>query len=280
LLRTGALRLAVLTVLTVVLQAAHPSIAATNDFAPSGVIRFAGDFTSAPALYFDERHEARGSDYEICNAVAARLGVKAAWVNLPFGSLIPALSAGRADATCSAMFITPERSRVVAFVPYRFSGHGAAVVKGNPRNVRELADICGLAAVEVLGTVYEKTIKKQSAACVAAGKPPVDLKTFATAADVADQFADGRADVWLAGDTILDYYMRKRPGVLENAFSRKDLTFLGIGIDPRNIALGKAFSAALIAMKADGSYQAILVKYGIPQEQVNAFNVRPVTAER
>jgi polar amino acid transport system substrate-binding protein len=286
-LRIGVLRFLAISVLAATLTAFHctKSVAATSAFLPkaaaaAGTIRFAGDFTAAPAVYYDDKHVIRGSDYEICNAIAAHLGVKAEWTNVPFGGLIPALGADRVDATCSAMYVTPERSRVVAFVPYRMSGHGAAVLKGNPHKVRDLRDICGLAAVEVLGTVYEKTIKKQSEACVAAGKKPIDLKTFATAADVAEQLADGRADVWLAGDTILDYYMRKRPGVLEKAFSRKDLTLVGIGVDPRNVALGKAFSRALAAMKADGSYRGILAKYGIPQEEIRVFNLHPAVPQR
>jgi len=269
---------AILSVAHMASALAAPSGLLPKEIRDAGVLRFAGDFTSAPAAYFDDKHAMRGSDYELCNAIAAHLGVKSEWTNLPFGGLIPALGAGRADATCSAMYITPERSQVLAFVPYRLSGHGAAVLKWNPKHVHNLGDICGLAAVEVLGTVYEKTIKEQSKACVAAGKPAADLKTFATAADVAEQLADGRADVWLAGDGILDYYMRKRPGVFEKAFTRKDLKLIGIGINPRDLALGKAVSRALKVMKADGSYRAILAKYGILQEKIDVFNLHP--AER
>lgn len=284
-LRIGALRFLAVFAAAAILWAAHmeSAFAAPSGLLPkqvreAGVIRFAGDFTSAPAAYFDDKHVMRGSDYELCSALAAHLGVKAEWTNVTFGGLISALSAGRVDATCSAMYITPERSQVLAFVPYRLSGHGAAVLKGNPHHVHDIGDICGLAAVEVFGTVYEKTIKEQSRACVAAGKPAVDLKTFATAADTAEQLADGRADIWLAGDGILDYYMRKRPGLLGKAFARQNLTLIGIGIDPSDLALGKAFSHALTSMKADGSYRAILTKYDIFQEKIDVFNLHP--AER
>jgi polar amino acid transport system substrate-binding protein len=270
---------------TLLIAAAFPfaSASAAGTLPPeirqAGVIRFAGDFTSAPAAYFDDAHVMRGSDYAICSAIASRLGVKAEWTNVTFGGLIPALRADRVDAICSAMYITPERSKVVTFVPYRRSGHGAAVVKGNPHHVADLSDICGLFAVEVFGTVYEKTIKQQSNVCLASGKAAVNLKTFATAADVAEQLTDGRADVWLAGDTILDYYMSKKPGALEKAFSRKELTLVAAGIAPHNLALAQAFSKALAEMKADGSYQAILKQYGIPQENITDFAVHPVTPE-
>jgi polar amino acid transport system substrate-binding protein len=282
-LKIGALRFLAAPIAAAILWAAHTTsaVAAPSELLPkqireAGVIRFAGDFTSAPAAYFDEKHVMRGADYELCSALARHLGVKAEWTNVAFGGLIPALSAGRADATCTAMYITPERSKVLAFVPYRLSGHGAAVLNGNPHNVHDIGDICGLAVVEVFGTVYEKTVKEQSRKCIAAGKPAADLKTFATAADVAEQIADGRADVWLAGDGILDYYMRKRPGKLEKAFTRKDLTLIGIGINPNDLALGKALSQALTVMKADGSYRAILVKYGVLQEKIDVFNLHPV----
>jgi polar amino acid transport system substrate-binding protein len=259
--------------------AAPAAITLPPEIRQAGVIRFAGDFTSAPAAYFDDGHVMRGSDYALCSAIAARLGVKAVWTNVTFGGLIPALRADRVDAICSAMYITPERSQVITFVPYRRSGHGAAVVKGNPHHITDLSDICGLSAVEVFGTVYEKTIKRQSTACLASGKAAVDLKTFATAADVAEQLTDGRADVWLAGDMILDYYMSKKPGTLEKAFSRKDLTLVAAGVAPRNLALAQAFSQALAEMQTDGSYQAILQQYDIPQEAITVFAVHPVTSE-
>jgi polar amino acid transport system substrate-binding protein len=134
--------------------------------------------------------------------------------------------------------------------------------------------------VEVLGTVYERMVKEQSRACVRVGKGAIDLKTFATAADVAEQLLDGRADVWLAGDTILDYYLSKNQGALQKAFSRKDLTLIAIGVAPRRLALAQAFSVALKKMRADGSYQAIFKKYGIAQEEISTYTVHTAIPRR
>ncbi len=243
----------------------------------AGVIRFGADFTEAPGDYYSMvNHVRTGADYEICNAAAQRLGVKSEWVDLPFGGLIPALIAGRFDVSCSAMYVTPARNEVVGFVPYFRTGYSAAVLKANPRGVRSAADLCGLSVVETLGTVYRKLVEAQSQACVAAGKPAIDLKLFSTPAETVMQLLDQRADVWLSGDPLVEFYVRKQPQVLDIAFSGANPMPIAYAIAPNNPDLGRAFTAALAAMKADGSYQRILEKYGIKSGEVSSFTFLPV----
>jgi len=242
----------------------------------SGVIRFGADFAGAPGAFFDDNHVMQGSDYELCNAAAARLGLKATWTNLSFGGLIPALIAERFDAICSAMYVTPERSKVLVFVPYRRSGYGGAVVKGNPNNVHDVSDMCGLNAVTVLGTVHEKQIRAQNQTCIAEGKKEIDLKTFSNAADAASQLVDARADIWLEGDPVLGFYIHKQSNAIQQAFMGKDPRFIGVGIMPDNAALGQAISSAFATMKADGTYRKILGKYGLDAGAISTFDVHPV----
>jgi polar amino acid transport system substrate-binding protein len=237
----------------------------------SKVIRFAADFTFAPGAYFDEKHVMSGSDYELCNAVAARIGAQAAWSNLPFGRLLPDLNGGRFDAACSPMYITPERAKRAAFIPYERTSHGAVVAKGNPHAVHGLNDLCGLRAVEVRTTVYEKEIEQRSRACVAAGKRPIALKVLPTAVDILGEFIARRADVWLAGEPIIDFYVRKQPRVLEQAFLAGDPRIVAIAVVPGNMALAQEIGEALAAMRADGSYQKILGKYGLERDAISVF---------
>jgi polar amino acid transport system substrate-binding protein len=212
-----------------------------------------------------------GSDYELCNAVAARIGAKSTWSNLPFGWLLPALNAGHFDAACSPMYITPERAKMAVFIPYERTSHAAIVAKGNPHAVHGLNDLCGLRAVEVRTTVYEKAIELQSRACVAAGKRPVALKVLPTAVDIVGEFIAHRADVWLAGEPIIGFYVRKQPHVLEEGFMAGDPRIVAIAVAPGNMALAQEIGEALSAMRADGSYQKILGKYGLERDAISVF---------
>lgn len=265
---------AAMVVCSIAVRAAS-SIAVPDAIKKAGVIRFAADFTQPPGTYFNDNHEMIGSDFEICNAVAERLGVKSSWTNLAFGSLIPALGANRFDAVCSSMFIRPDRQKVVGFVTYRQTGQAAVVVKGNPHHVHSLADFCGLNAVEVLGSVYEKAVKAQSDKCVADGKPAINIKTFDTTADAVTQVIDGRADVWAGDEPFVVFYVRKASNAVEEAYGGVNPTLDGIAVAPGDDELGKAIAAALAAMHADGTYKRIMAKYGLQSGEVASFVYRP-----
>lgn len=266
--------MAVAIVSAMVVRAAEP-IPVPDSIKKAGAIRFAADFVQPPGAYFDANHKMTGADFELCNAIAERLGVKASWTNLSFGGLIPALQADRFDAICSSMFIKPDRAKVVGFVTYRQTGQGALVLKGNPHHVRSLADFCGLNAVEVLGSVYEKAVRDQSATCVSAGKPAINIKTFDTTADAVTQVIDQRADVWAGDEPFVVYYAHKAPNAVEEAYGGLNPTPDGIGVAQGADALGRAIAAALEAMHADGTYRRILAKYGLENGAVTSFVYRP-----
>ena len=54
------------------------------------------------------------------------------------------------------MYINPERSQVVDFIPYLRVGDQLLVAKGNPLHLTGLADLCGHRLAAAVGTVYEK----------------------------------------------------------------------------------------------------------------------------
>jgi polar amino acid transport system substrate-binding protein len=254
---------------------AAETIAVPDAIKKAGTMRFAADFVQPPGAYFDADHKMTGSDFELCNAIASRLGVKPEWTNLSFGGLIPALQANRFDAICSSMFIRPDRQKVIGFVTYRQTGQGALVLKGNPHHIKSLADFCGLNAVEVLGSVYEKAVRAQSEQCVSQSKPAINIKTFDTTADAVTQVIDGRADVWAGDEPFVVYYAHKAPNAVEEAYGGLNPTLDGIGVAPGADELGKAIAAALAAIHADGTYGRIMAKYGLQQGEITSFVYRP-----
>ncbi|HEV2359585.1 MAG TPA: ABC transporter substrate-binding protein [bacterium] len=238
----------------------------------AGVVRFGADFTQPPGTFLDANHHMSGVDFALCNEIGRRLGLRVEWTNLQFSGLIPALDAGRFDVICSSMLITPQRAQAVDFVPYRLTAQGAAVVKGNPHNVRDLPDVCGLHAAELLGSVYERVIKAQSQDCIAHGKAPIDLKTFPTVADAYTQLIDGRADVVMGDEPIVTYYVTQRGGGrIEIAFGGKNPTFTGLAIPPANSALAGPLTVALYAMKGDGTYAKIMGQWHLESGAIQFF---------
>lgn len=229
------------------------------------VIRFGADFTEPPGQVIIDG-KMSGSDYELCNALAKRMGAAAHWTNIDFGTLIAAIGADRIDAACSSVDITPARQKVVNFVPYRIDSEGAAVQYGNPKHVQGPDDMCGLNAAELLGSVYQTVVEEQSEACVKAGRKPIDLKTFNTTAVAFAQLLNGRADIVVGDAPIMAYYVAKEPTKTAMAFQGVKPKGVGIALSKQNGALEQELKAALKELEADGTYAKILAKWNLQSE--------------
>ena len=106
--------------------------------------------TFAPFEY-QENGKLTGLDIELGAEIAKAMGLEPAPLNIEFKGLIPALLGSRIDAINSAMYINPERSQQVDFVPYMRIGNeirlrcattastpwGSAPRPSSPRALRE-----------------------------------------------------------------------------------------------------------------------------------------------
>ena len=59
----------------------------------AGKIVYCSDISGPPLGFFDENSQPTGSDIDLGNELAKRLGVKAEWANTPFAGIVPALQA-------------------------------------------------------------------------------------------------------------------------------------------------------------------------------------------
>jgi len=84
-----------------------------------------------------------GEAPEIARKVFAKMGIyRIEGVLIEFGSLIPALKAGRFDIIAAGMFVTPERCKEIAFSEPTYSIGQAFLVKaGNPKKLHSYKDV-------------------------------------------------------------------------------------------------------------------------------------------
>ncbi len=104
---------------------AMPTIQTGND----GVLRFGTSAITEPFSFVDESQKVVGIDIEIASLVAKKLNKKLEIVNMEFGSMIPALAAGKVDMIGACITITADRSRKVLFSAPYYTGGIAAIVK-------------------------------------------------------------------------------------------------------------------------------------------------------
>lgn len=232
----------------------------------SGVIRVASELDYAPLEYLDtDGSTPVGAEIEVGQAVAKKLGVRLEITNLVFDGTIPAIQAGRFDTSMTYIGDKVDREKAVDFVDEFRSGYSIMVRKGNPKSIKSLADLCGVAASVQVGAANTAVVQKQSDACVAAGKSAVRMSETKDAAGALLQLKSGRADAHLE-DAPVAAQTAKTSG------NGNDFEVVGPQVTVRNhgwifkkseTQLRDAMQAALKAIIADGTYKAILDKWGL-----------------
>lgn len=237
--------------------AAPPTVA-------EGKLTWGSSPTFAP-FKFQRDGQAVGFDVDMMAELARRNGLRSDMLGMDFAGIIPAVQAKRIDAAVSGMYITAARAEVVDFIPYLKIGDQMVVPKSNPGHLTGKDDLCGHHIVVAVNTLYEKTARSLNDACVAAGKSAIDILTVGSSAVVALTLAQGRAEGAISSTSVIAAMMESSPDTfapLGEPFNTDNR--LGIGVSKADPGLHDALDAALKAMQADGAYDALLKKWGLP----------------
>lgn len=237
------------TVLKASMAAALLSLAGLAG-AQGQVLKVATDATFPP-MEFMENDKFAGFDIELVEAVAAQMGKKVEWVNIDFKGLVPGLVSKRFDMAVSAIYITDERKKVVDFSDSYYAGGLVAMVK-NGSSIQTLKDLDGKKVSVQVGT--------KSVIYLNDKHPKVQLVEVQKNQEMFNLVDIGRADAAVTGKPAAFQYIRTRGGmqVLPEALTTEEY---GMAIRKDLPELTQAVNKALAALKADGSYQAIVSKW-------------------
>jgi polar amino acid transport system substrate-binding protein len=94
-----------------------------------GVLKLGTAAITEPFSFVDGSGKIVGFDIELAKYVAQKLGKKLEIVNMNFGSLIPALIAGKVDMIAACITITEERAKSVLFSEPYYKGGIAVLVR-------------------------------------------------------------------------------------------------------------------------------------------------------
>jgi polar amino acid transport system substrate-binding protein len=251
----------------------------------AGKLTICSDLPYPPQEYFDPNGNAIGSDIEIGEAIAARLGLQAEVVNSVFDTIIPALTGGKCDLIISAQNINDDRLTQVDMIPYFQAGQAFLVQKGNPANIQTVQDLCGKTVAVEAGTTMLDYLSGTSAfkngglpkVCTDASAAAVVAKPFQKDSDALAALQSGTADAYFSDLPVVIGYAAAQPETFEVApVPQIDPALEGISVakpsDPsqQHTAIYDAVKTALLASIADGSYQAILTKYAVESGAITA----------
>lgn len=236
----------------------------------AGTLRFCSDISAPPLEFYVNGQEPTGSDVDLGNAIAARLGLKAQWVNTAFAGIIPALQAGHCDAILSQLFDKPERRAVVNFVDYMNSSEAILVRKGNPHHVTGISALCGLSVAAETGTTVTDFLAKQSKTCTADGKKAIAVQTFLRDSDALNQLGLGHVVAYGTTVETAGYDMSKNSGLFQIAGPPFGQIPTGIATAKNNTALQHAIAKAFAELQHNGSYLKIMTKWNLKPDALPA----------
>ena len=229
-------------------------------------IKVGSDVSYAPIEFFKEgTQQVEGVDYDIGQALGAQLGVKVTFINTTFDGLIPALQANRFDMIMSAMTDNTTRQAKVDFVDYFTAGTAILTVKGNPKHINTLDDLCGKTVALEKGTTQADVATTQAQKCQSSGKPTLTVLQLDKDTDALQQLKIGRSDADMNDFPVAAYNAQTSGGgkdfeVVGQQFASAPY---GIAIGKQSTQLRDAVQAALKAIIASGTYDQILNKWQV-----------------
>jgi polar amino acid transport system substrate-binding protein/arginine/ornithine transport system substrate-binding protein len=201
-----------------------------------------------------------GFDIDIANALCAQIGESCAMVKVDWDGIIPALLEKKCDAIVASMSITEERMQVIDFskkyyqTPARF-----VAAEGNDLTFTP-EGLAGKVVGVQRGTIHQAFMEGEF--------PDTTLQLYGTQDEMTLDLTSGRIDAAMADSVALDLGFLKTPGGAGYAFFGESYSIpkyhgegAGIGVRKEDTELRDKLSAAILAIRADGEYQAIEKKY-------------------
>ena len=236
---------------------ALPSAAAADELETvkaAGEFKFANSGAYPPFSFVDTSNQVVGFDVDIGNEIAKRLGVKGVAISTAWDGIIAGLLAGKYDSIIGSMTITPEREKAVDFVgPYYRSGRGIFVAADSTiQSIDELKDkTIGV----TLGETHEKWARERGG---------WEIRTYKGLPELFLELKSGRLDA-IVVDSIPVMVAIKDNGEKVRKLETSDIdggaVNIGIAIRKGNPELKVALEKGLATMQADGSYDAISMKW-------------------
>lgn len=241
----------------------------------AGVIKVASDIPYPPMEMFDENQQLTGLDFDLAQALGAKLGVKLELQTQAFDSIIPSLQSGKNDIIMSGMNDTPERQESLDFVDYFHAGFSILVPEGNPKNITTALDLCDMDVAVQKATVQAEILRSYDQQCTDKGSSPIRVSELPLETDVQTAVRSGKASADVVDSAVAAYAAKTAGGgkifdlVKDPANpAGYNPVYTGIGVLKKDAELSKALLTALQALIADGTYDSILAKYDLSDYSV------------
>lgn len=238
----------------------------------AGVLHLSVNAIYPPMEYKDvATGQLTGLDVELAEAIAKKLGVKIEWAESAFEQLMPSLATGRTDFIISGITDKVQREEVADFIDYLTTDGAFYVLAGSP--YKTATDLCGKKVGTSRSTSFPGDIATFSKTnCEGAGKPAIEVVNAESTADARSQLKQGRIEGAVQGSETVPYVFAQEATTYRalGLVSTGRIQYQGIAVKKDQTQSRDAVAEALTALIADGTYKAILTKYGLQDNGVTA----------
>ncbi len=242
----------------------------------SGVLRWGADAEGGgPYIYPDpdKPEQLTGFEFDLANALAAKLGVRAQMVQNQWDQLIPALQRGNFDIILNGLEITDEhRQRIAMSLPYYVYAQ-QIVTRTGTAGLEKLEDLKGRRVGVLSSTVAQRLV---------AASGGIDVRIYPGNVESFRDLKAGRIDAVVLDLPIAIFYARP-DGDLKFSGAPFAPGYYGIGVLNEDTTLLAALDEAIEQLSADGTLERIYRKYGVWDERQKGlmdYKPEPVAARK
>ena len=228
------------------------------DLVSSGKLTVCSDVPYPPLEDFDKNTSLgfTGFDIDLSNAIAKGLGVKLSVQDVGFETLQSGqvLASGQCDMGASAMTITPERAKNIAFSdPYLKANQSLLVFTSS--GIKSISDLAG----KKVGVQQGTTGQRYAQANVPKGTSVV---AFPSDGEMYQALKAHQVDALLQ-DFPVNYAHTQQNDQLAIVQQYKTNEQYGLAFKKENTALANEVDAQLKKLMQNGTYASLIKKYGL-----------------
>ncbi len=210
-----------------------------------------------PYEYYDEADgPIIGIDAEIFRLICEELGMTAKIEDMEFGSVLTAVSTGKADVAMAGLTVDPDRLHEVDFTDSYAKGKQVIIVKegSDIQSADDLADKRIGVQANTTGDIY-----------CSDDFPDADIQQYTKGADAVMALVQGKVDAVVIDNAPAAEFVKANEGlvILETAYADEEYA---IAVNKGKPELTEQINTALAKLKAEGKLQEIIDKY-IPAEE-------------
>ena len=202
-----------------------------------------------------------GWEIDFMNAICKQAALECVVTLTAWDGIIPALTAGQIDVIMSSMSITEERMKTIDFSDKYYNTPAAVVTAKGAGITPDAAGLTGKIVGVQVSTTHEAYTQAYFASVAA------EIKTYQTQDEANQDLAAGRIDAVMADSIAMADFLKSETGVAccESAGNvADDPVILGLGVGfglRKGDPLRETLNAAIAAIRADGTYDAISKPY-------------------